>query len=82
VITVVHLVAGLGMLVVVPLGLGLTAVPGIGTVRRYWWYGVANATGFGLCGVWPGNAYAGPRSARPAQCEHATRPTGRPAPQL
>lgn len=50
-ITVVHLVAGLGMLVVVPLGLGLTAVPGSGTVRRYWWYATANATGFGLCGV-------------------------------
>ena len=36
-ITVVHLVVGLGMLVVVPLGLGLVSAPGLDLVRRHWW---------------------------------------------
>ncbi len=36
-IAVVHLVVGLGMLVVVPLGLSLVSAPGLDLVRRYWW---------------------------------------------
>lgn len=35
-ITVVHLVVGLGMLVIVPLGLGLASAPGLDLVRRHW----------------------------------------------